>query len=87
MSAANLIDDVALAAQLDLPFDKFHQLRRDNKWPCVKFGRNVYRFTPDHVAQIIALQTRGVERGTATEVKSFGSTSGLTTRSAKGGKR
>ena len=32
-------------------------------WPCVRIGRTI-RYTPEQVAQILAMQTRAPERGT-----------------------
>lgn len=57
MSAADLITDVTLAEALGMDLDKFHVMRRRRGWPCVKFGRTVFRFTPAQVEQIIAMQT------------------------------
>lgn len=56
MSGA-LVTDVELADQFGIDVARLHRLRREKKWPCVKFSRTDFRFTPEQVEQIVAMQT------------------------------
>ena len=42
-----------LAEKLRLPLSTTIELRKREKWPCLKFGRSI-RFTDEQIAQIIA---------------------------------
>lgn len=55
--SSTLIRDTDLAAEFGIALDRFHRLRREKHWPCVKFSRTDFRFTPEQVEQIIAMQT------------------------------
>ena len=57
MNIADLITDAQLADTLGMELDRFHTMRRRKGWPCVKFGRTTFRFTPAQVEDIIAMQT------------------------------
>lgn len=52
-----LIRAAELAEQWNLTEDELHRRRRRNGWPCVKLARDDVRFTEEHVAQIVALQS------------------------------
>lgn len=55
----NLTTDAQLAEMFGIDLEEFHKLRTYNHWPCVKLGRNQWRFTEAQVEQIIAAQTIG----------------------------
>lgn len=53
----NLATDVDLAAEFGIDLAEFHRLRRYHRWPAVKLGRNVYRFTETQVELIVEQMT------------------------------
>lgn len=68
----DLIRDVDLAEQFGIDVTRLHRLRREKGWPCVKFSRTDYRFTPSQVEEIVSLQTitkkatkKGLTKGSA----------------------
>jgi hypothetical protein len=71
-----LITDHDLAKQFGIELGQLHRLRREKKWPCVKFSRTDFRFTAEQVEQIIAMQT------VANAPRSTGQTSRSARRSA-----
>lgn len=75
----NLATDTDLAERFAISLDEFHRLRRYHKWPAVKLGRNVYRFTDAQVEVIVERMTKGAGSGRASRAKSLG---GQTKRSA-----
>ena len=60
---SDLITADALAAEFGLTLARFHQLRRQRKWPCVKLDRSTFLFTPEQREQIIAMHSRTAEGG------------------------
>ena len=52
-----LTTDVELAKQMGIPLERFHQLRKRRKWPCVRLGRFEFRFTEAQIERIIAMHT------------------------------
>lgn len=54
---SSLITDTELAEEFGLDLARFHRLRREKKWPCVKIDRTTFRFTPEQREQIIAMQS------------------------------
>lgn len=54
---ANLLTDAELADMFEIDLEEFHRLRRYNRWPSVKLGRNVYRFTQAQVELIVDAMT------------------------------
>lgn len=53
----NLITDAELAAMFQIDVAELNTLRKRHRWPFVRMGRNNIRFTPEHVAQIVAKHT------------------------------
>lgn len=53
----NLVTDMELAEMFEIDIEEFHRLRRYNRWPSVKLGRNVYRFTETQVDLIVDAMT------------------------------
>ncbi len=60
----HLTTDAELAEQMSLSLERFHQLRKRRRWPCVRFGRFEFRFTDSQIEQIIALHTDSRARPT-----------------------
>lgn len=56
---SDLIRDTDLADEFGIDVARLHRLRREKKWPHVKFSRHDIRFTEDQRQQIIAMQTVG----------------------------
>lgn len=52
-----LIRDTELAETFGIEVARLHRLRREKGWPCVKFSRTDFRFTPEQVEQIVAMQS------------------------------
>lgn len=80
MTGVRLYTDAELAEQWGLDLDKFHQLRRRHRWPCVKLGRFEFRFTEDQVADIVAQHTQASDDAGAQSVPTV---PGQTRRSAR----
>lgn len=53
----NLATDMDLADEFGIDIEEFHRLRRYHRWPAVKLGRNVYRFTESQVELIVEQMT------------------------------
>lgn len=75
-----LTTDVELAEMFELTLDEFHVLRRRYQWPCVKLGRNRWRFTDTQVEVIIARHTEAGK--TPTKTSTTGQTAASIARSA-----
>ncbi len=76
----DLLTDTELAERFDIDLDEFHRLRVYNRWPSVKLGRNVFRFTQAQVEIIVAAMT--VEPGRRVKTpKVEGQTKGSQARS------
>lgn len=50
------IEEVAEALRLSR--SRCYTLRKQDDWPCVAFGKHGFRFSKDHVEQIIQMYTR-----------------------------
>lgn len=59
----SLRTDAAVAEEFGLTLEKFHELRRQHKWPHVRLGRFEFRFTEEQVAEILAMQSAVRPRG------------------------
>lgn len=53
----SLITDAELAEEFGIDVGRLHRLRREKGWPCVKFSRTDFRFTPEQRDSIVAMQT------------------------------
>lgn len=78
----NLMTDSELAEMFEIDLEEFHRLRRYNRWPAVKLGRNVYRFTQAQVEVIVAAMTVEPGRSGRAAKKVAGQTKRSQARSA-----
>ncbi len=83
--AMRLTTDAELAEQMGISLERFHQLRKRRRWPCVRLGRFEVRFTDAQIEQIIAMHTES--RARPRRVDDRPSVDGQTQRSATRGRR
>lgn len=72
-----LTTDAELAEIFGITVDKLHDLRKRHGWPHVRLGRFGFRFTDEHIREIVASQT------VTASPSMRGTGAGLTSRSAR----
>lgn len=60
--SAPVYTDRELADRLSISVQKLHELRKRHDWPHVRLGRFDFRFTEEHVAQILERHQAGGKR-------------------------